>query len=179
MNTDPASGSVRESAPDVPSLHIADDIRELGEVRTRLERYGKVEIMQTSLSAFAFLFSSFYVAVSFHAVPIFIKVTMVLAAALLVSGLMISYGFDKLRRKGEVLFQRISTEFQVWRYRSEAATSGAVLPTEQEIRRTISDFSRSANLPFFPGRNGTAFFTLVNTLLTVSTIHLLLAISSW
>ena len=92
----------------------------------------------------------------------------IVGTALIVAGLtainiMVAVMFDMLRKRGEVIFEEVSDEFQWYVGRTESSTMERPGPRPDfAVRLVLRDFARAGDLPLARGRNGPATYVVVN-----------------
>ena len=87
--------------------------------------------------------------------------------ALGIGALSLTVACERLRRRGDVLFQEISDELQ-WDIRASTADSGKGIASERpplDARMILRTFARAGDLPLVPGTFGPAVYAAINLLI--------------
>lgn len=100
---------------------------------------------------------------------------LIIAFSFALLGLLASLAFELVRKRGEVLFEELSDEYQWHIQRNYMARSvdkepGPIAKPELDIRISLRDFAKNADLLLVPGKFGPAIYALWNVALMVSAI---------
>lgn len=144
---------------------------DLRKVSYRMARLSIMIAALTACNVASFLFMAGSMARSgysaYQASFVVLGVSLVVGGSALVAVVL----FENLRKRGDVLFEEISDEF-LWNAGSRSTESRVPSHPEERppfnTRLYLRSYTRTADLPLFPGRIGPGLYAVVNLLTMVA-----------